>query len=58
MSMPKSTVKLAYSKNSGETFKPTQPTGGQKKRRFSRTRQETNTPSCQFCFLRNFGLSL
>jgi hypothetical protein len=43
--MPKSTVKLACSKGSAEPSKPTQPTGGQKKRRSSRTRQETKTPS-------------
>jgi hypothetical protein len=40
-----STVKPMRSKGSGEPSKPIQPTGGQKKRRSSRTKQETKTPS-------------
>jgi hypothetical protein len=38
--MPKSTVKLIYSKGSGKPSKPSQLTGGQKKRKSSRTKQE------------------
>jgi hypothetical protein len=43
--MPRSTIKLTHSKGSGEPSKPSQPTGRQKKKRSSRTRQETKTPS-------------
>jgi hypothetical protein len=43
--MPRSTVKPTHSKGSGEPSKPTQLTGGQKKRRSSRTKQEIKTPS-------------
>jgi hypothetical protein len=45
VSIPKSTVKPTRFKGSGEPSKPSQLGGGQKKRRSSRTKQETKTPS-------------
>jgi hypothetical protein len=45
VSIPRSIIKLVHFKSFKKPSKPTQLIGGQKKRKFSRTIQETKTPS-------------